>query len=254
MVDDKTKEMRDILEDNLTTMWHLYDEIEQYVTDREGKDDVPDFSSYVESVIQEPKDQFLEMIDSSNITQIGKAIGECKRCPLGAQRVNAVPGSGPINAKVMIIGEGPGREEDQSGEPFVGPSGAYLDSWLKAISLQRDLDVFITNVVKCRPPENRNPTPLEIDTCGPFLEKQIALVKPEVILCLGLTASHYVLQKEGTLSSLRNRVHHYNHIPLFVTYHPSAVLRNKSLRGEVWKDLQMLANFLQLPIQQKRSR
>lgn len=248
------EEKRERLESNLDAMWNFYDEIEQYVTDSEESKETPDFSSYVQSVIKEPKDQFLEMIDSSNITQIGNAIIECKRCPLGSSRIHAVPGKGVINAKVMIIGEGPGEVENKSGEPFVGKSGAYLDTWLKAISIDRDEDVFITNVVKCRPPENRNPTKEEMNICGAFLEKQIALIKPEVILCLGLVASHHLLQKEGTLASLRGRLHNYKHTPLLVTYHPSAVLRNTQLRGEVWKDLQTLAEFLQLPTQQKGSK
>jgi uracil-DNA glycosylase family 4 len=248
------EEKRERLETALDTMWNFYDEVEQYVTDTEHTEEVPDFSSFVQSVIKEPKDQFLEMIDSSNITQIGNAIVNCTRCPLSTSRLHAVPGKGVINAKVMIVGEGPGEAENISGLPFGGKSGAYLDTWLKAISLERDEDVFITNVVKCRPPENRNPTQQEMSICGVYLEKQIALVKPEVILCLGKVASLYLLKKETTLSSLRGTFHNYQHTPLLVTYHPSAVLRNSQLRGEVWKDLQLLAQFLQLPTQQKGNR
>ncbi len=253
-MNDDIEDKRERLEQHLDTIWNFYDEIEVYVGDKEGSDEYPDFSSFVQSVIKEPKDLFLEMIDSSNITQIGNAIKECARCPLSETRVHAVPGKGVINAKVMIVGEGPGAGEDACGEPFVGKSGAYLDTWLNAIHLDKSTDVFITNVVKCRPPENRNPTLEEMNTCDPYLEKQIALIKPEVILCLGKVASLHLLKKEGTLSSLRGTFHNYQRIPLLVTYHPSAVLRNSNLRGEVWKDLQMLANFLQLSIQQKGNR
>jgi len=242
---------REILEQRLETMWNFYDEIEMYVGDKESSDEVPDFSSFAQSAIKEPKDVFLEMIDTSNIHQIGNIITKCTRCSLSDTRIHAVPGKGVINAKVMIIGEGPGEAEDKSGEPFVGKSGAYLDTWLKAISLDRNNDVFITNVVKCRPPENRNPTLEEMNICAPYLDKQIALIKPEVILCLGKVASLHLLKKTGTLSSLRGTFHHYQHTPLLVTYHPSAVLRNSGLRKDVWQDLQMLAKFLQLSIQQK---
>ena len=248
------EQKRAALQQNLQAMWNFYDEIEQYVGDKQESGETPSFSSFIACAIKEPKDEFLEMIDSSNVTQIGNAIINCKRCPLSESRTHAVPGKGVINAKVMIIGEGPNEEEDLLGAPFSGEVGAYLDTWLKAISLDRDRDVFMTNVIKCRPPGDRIPTVLEVQGCSAYLEKQIALIKPEVILCLGEFAALHLLKKEGTLSSLRGSFHNYHLIPLCVTHHPSTVLRNTQLRGEVWKDLQMLAQFLQLSPQKKDNR
>ncbi|NCB01017.1 MAG: uracil-DNA glycosylase [Spirochaetia bacterium] len=252
-MDHETQEKRERLHHNLINMWNFYDEVEQYVGDKGESQDIPDFSSYVQSVIKEPKDQFIETIEISNIHQLASLIKSCSRCPLSEKRTHAVPGEGVINAKVMIIGEGPGGSEDVAGIPFVGEAGVYLESWLKAISLNRKENVFITNVVKCRPPLNRDPENSELTTCFPFLEKQIALIKPEAILCLGKVASNHILGKKGTLSSLRGQFYNYHSIPLLVTYHPSAVLRNESLKGAVWQDLQMLAGFLNLPIKRKGS-
>jgi DNA polymerase len=159
---------------------------------------------------------------------------------------------GVINAKVMLIGEGPGEWEDKLGEPFVGKAGKFLDAWLHSISLSRDENIFITNVVKCRPPHNRNPKAQEVASCEKYLDKQIALVKPEAILCLGKVAANHLLQRDATLHSMRGTFHQYQSIPLVVTYHPAAVLRNMDLRRDVWNDLKMLASFLHLPLVSKR--
>ena len=242
---------RALLKHNLDSMWNFYDEVEQFVSQIDSPREVPDFSGYVESVIKEPKDPFLEVLDTASISQIAFTIKSCKRCSLSVTRTHSVPGSGVINAKVMVVGEGPGESEDLSGEPFVGKAGVFLDSWLHAISLSRTENVFITNVVKCRPPGNRNPLPEEIETCEVYLDRQIALIKPEVILCVGKVAGNHLLHKSGTLSSLRGKFYNYHSIPLLVTYHPAAVLRNLALKRDVWNDLQLLAQFLHLQLKRK---
>ena len=140
---------------------------------------------------------------------------------------------------MLFIGEGPGEEEDKTGRPFVGAAGKYLDKWIPAIGLQRE-QCFIANVVKCRPPRNREPHPEEISACLPFLMRQIQLIQPKTICCLGRIAAHALLQTTASLGSLRGRVHALLGIPLVVTYHPSAVLRDTSLRKPVWDDLKLL--------------
>ena len=244
----------DTLVKQLETRWNLYDEVEQFITGKESSDEMPDFSAYVESIAEKPVDLFKESIEKANITQLSTLIRECTLCPLSETRNKAVPGMGVINAKVMIVGEGPGEWEDKLGEPFVGKAGQFLDDWLTSISLSRDENVFITNVVKCRPPQNRNPKLEEAQACEPYLDKQIALVKPEAILCLGKVAGNHLLNRDGTLASMRGTFHLYHSIPLIVTYHPAAVLRNMTLRRPVWNDLKMLASFLHLPLAQKRGK
>jgi len=236
----------------LQNHWMLYDQVEQFITDEESKDEMPDFTSFVESLVELPLDEFKESIDKANIVQLASLIKVCELCPLSETRLHAVPGMGVINAKVMIIGEGPGEWEDKAGVPFVGKAGKFLDAWMQSISLSRDENVFITNIVKCRPPHNRNPKPEEEQACERYLDKQIALVKPEVILCLGKVAGNHLLQRQSTLSSMRGTFHQYKSIPLVVTYHPAAVLRNMSLKRDVWNDLKMLASFLHLPLVTKR--
>ncbi|MDC7246632.1 MAG: uracil-DNA glycosylase [Sphaerochaetaceae bacterium] len=242
----------DTLSDLLQAHWLLYDQVEQFISGEESKEQMPDFSSFAESLAEKPADEFRESVDKANISQLASLIRVCELCPLSQTRLNAVPGMGVINAKVMIIGEGPGEWEDKSGVPFVGRAGKFLDAWLQSISLSRDENVFITNIVKCRPPGNRNPKPEEEAACEMYLDKQISLVKPEAILCLGKVAGNHILQRQGTLSSMRGTFHQYRSIPLVVTYHPAAVLRNMSLRRDVWNDLKMLAAFLKLPLVTKR--
>ncbi|AEJ62132.1 phage SPO1 DNA polymerase-related protein [Spirochaeta thermophila DSM 6578] len=168
----------------------------------------------------------------------------CNRCDLARTRRQAVPGTGRVGLPVMVVGEAPGADEDVKGEPFVGRAGQYLDKWLAAIGLQRGRDVFITNVVKCRPPGNRDPRPDEISACLPFLEAQIALVRPRAILTVGRFAASTLLGTQEGISRLRGRVYRYRDIPLVPTYHPSAVLRDPSLRRPVWEDLKLLSSVL----------
>jgi uracil-DNA glycosylase len=167
----------------------------------------------------------------------------CTRCPLSLNRNTAVPGEGSESPLVLIVGEAPGAEEDKTGRPFVGPAGKYLDSWLKPIALDR-ANCFIANTVKCRPPENREPRPEEMEACAPYLDRQIAILRPRVILCLGRIAAHRLIGTQASLGSLRGRVHTHAGVPLVVTYHPSAVLRDESLKRPVWEDLKLLKTLL----------
>jgi DNA polymerase len=144
---------------------------------------------------------------------------------------------------VLFVGEGPGEEEDRTGRPFVGAAGQYLDKWIPAIGLQRS-QCFIANVVKCRPPRNREPHPEEIAACLPFLKRQIKVMGPRTICCLGRIAAQTLLKTTASLGSLRGKVYSWNGIPLVVTYHPSAVLRETALRKPVWDDLRLLKTLL----------
>jgi uracil-DNA glycosylase family 4 len=144
----------------------------------------------------------------------------------------------------MFVGEGPGAEEDRTGRPFVGAAGQYLDKWLKSIALDRS-KCYIANCVKCRPPQNREPHPEEIGACLPYLERQIAAVRPRLICCLGRIAAQTLLGTTSSLGALRGKVHQRKGIPVVVTYHPSAVLRDQSLRKPVWEDLKVIQRLLQ---------
>jgi DNA polymerase len=179
-----------------------------------------------------------------NCKNLEREIRVCTRCRLHRNRLNAVPGKGSISADVIFVGEGPGEMEDIKGEPFVGKAGQLLTKMLAAIQLERE-DVFITNIVKCRPPENRTPFPDEIFCCTPFLERQISLIAPRIICCLGGAASKSMLGSEASVSSLRGKIHQYKNIPLIPTYHPAAILRfPEKYKRAAWNDLKMLRDFL----------
>jgi DNA polymerase len=174
---------------------------------------------------------------------IASEIASCVMCGLCTGRKTTVPGEGSLEPPVMFVGEGPGEEEDRTGRPFVGAAGRYLDKWIPAIGLRRE-ECFIANVVKCRPPRNREPHPEEIAACLPYLQRQIRAVKPRAICCLGRIAAHTLLQTTASLGALRGKAHTWQGIPLVVTYHPSAVLRDTSLRKPVWDDLKLLKTLL----------
>jgi uracil-DNA glycosylase family 4 len=167
----------------------------------------------------------------------------CKRCELGLNRNNAVPGAGPQNPRVFVIGEGPGAEEDRSGMPFVGRAGRYLDKWLSAIELSRKTDTYIGNIVKCRPPGNRDPRPEEISACLPYLIRQIEILKPRTILTVGRIAAQVLLDTSRGIGAIRGQVYLFHEIPLVATYHPSGVLRNPGYRQAVWDDLRLLKSL-----------
>lgn len=171
------------------------------------------------------------------------AIADCTRCPLHATRTQTVFGVGNTNARLMLIGEAPGFYEDQKGEPFVGRAGQLLNAMLDAIGLSRE-QVFIANILKCRPPNNRDPAPLEVHECTPFLEKQIAFIQPKLLLALGRIAAHYLLNTKTSLSKLRGQAHTFGKTPLLVTYHPAYLLRNPKDKGKAYADLQMIDRYL----------
>ena len=171
-------------------------------------------------------------------------VKNCKGCILHASRRKFVFGSGNVNASIMIIGEAPGGEEDLQGLPFVGKAGKLLDDMLRAINLNRDKDTFITNVLKCRPPQNRNPESSEIVSCFPILEAQAQIIQPRAFLVLGRIAAHSMLGRSESISVLRSEDHQYMGKPLIVTYHPAALLRQPGYKRDAWHDLQKLQSIL----------
>jgi uracil-DNA glycosylase len=164
----------------------------------------------------------------------------CGLCPA---RTNAVPGEGDPRARLVLVGEGPGAKEDATGRPFVGQAGQLLDSILQAIDVPRET-VYITNIVKCRPPQNRKPLPDEIAACIPYLHRQLELIRPKVIVALGGTAGEALLGVRKSLGELRGKVHRYNGIPLVVTYHPAALLRNPNWKKPTWDDVRIARQLL----------
>jgi uracil-DNA glycosylase family 4 len=166
-----------------------------------------------------------------------ETVRTCAACGLCKQRKQAVFGVGNPDADWLFIGEGPGAEEDEQGDPFVGASGKLLDSMLAAIGIARGREVYIANVVKCRPPGNRNPTGEEAAACAPFLDRQIELVKPRLIVALGKIAAQRLLDSDASLASLRGKVHRYRDTPVVVTYHPSYLLRTLPEKAKAWEDL-----------------
>ena len=177
-----------------------------------------------------------EFLKSSTLAELNEAICNCLNCSLGNTRNKFVFGSGNINADVLVIGEGPGKDEDEQGLPFVGRAGKLLTDILAAIKFSRD-EVYIANIVKCRPPGNRVPLPEEMDACIPYLKKQIELIQPKLILCLGLTAAQGLLKKRDTLGNLRGKVFDFENRKVIVTYHPAALLRNPAWKKDCWEDV-----------------
>src|SRR5438270_2108481 len=174
------------------------------------------------------------------LATIQEDIGDCTRCPLAyAGRRTIVFGDGDANSRLMFVGEGPGADEDTSGIPFVGKAGQLLNNMIQAMGLTRE-QVYIANIVKCRPPANRVPEPLEANTCDQFLLRQIDVVQPQVIVALGSTAAMYLLGVKQSLSALRGRWHRCRGAKLAVTYHPAFLLRDPKMKSEAWKDLQMV--------------
>ena len=184
---------------------------------------------------------------------IQEEIGDCTRCPLAyGGRRKIVFGDGSPTARLMFVGEGPGADEDAQGLPFVGKAGQLLNNMISAMGLKRE-EVYIANIVKCRPPANRVPEPVEANTCSPFLLRQIDVVRPEVIVALGSTAATYLLGVKQSLAVLRGRWHKVRDAKVAVTYHPAFLLRDPRMKGEAWKDLQMVMAELGLKAPQKKS-
>ncbi|MCR5724797.1 MAG: uracil-DNA glycosylase [Treponema sp.] len=185
-----------------------------------------------------------EAADSDALTHIAQKISVCTRCPLSQTRTNTVPGTGVRHPVVAVIGEGPGHDEDMQGEPFVGKAGKLLDKMLSAIKLSRTTNCYICNIVKCRPPQNRTPYPEEAAACESFLHAQLSALKPRMILCVGNTAVKNLLKTTDGISHMRGAFYEWNGIPVAVTYHPSALLRDESLKRPAWEDLKMLRERL----------
>ena len=165
------------------------------------------------------------------------AVSGCTKCGLHKTRTQTVFGVGDENADWMLIGEAPGAEEDRLGDPFVGQAGRLLDNMLAAVGLSRRKNVYIANVLKCRPPGNRNPTPEEVAQCSPHLLKQIELIQPKLIVAMGRFAAQTLLDSDASIASLRGRVHRYAGVPLIVTYHPAYLLRTLEDKAKAWEDL-----------------
>jgi len=181
--------------------------------------------------------------DWTTLDQVAAAIAGCQACFLCKGRTKTVPGEGNPKAQLLFVGEGPGQSEDETGRPFVGRAGELLTKMIEAIGLERG-EVFIANAVKCRPPQNRKPLPDELTACWRYLERQIELLDPKVIVALGATAAETLLQARRSLADLRSRVHSYRGIPLIVTYHPAALLRNPNWKKPAWDDIRIARQLL----------
>jgi len=196
-------------------------------------------------------DDQLNIFDSNSkkqtLEEIRKDLGICTRCKLHRGRTNIVFGEGNPKARLIFVGEGPGRDEDEQGKPFVGRAGKLLTKIINAMGLERS-DVYICNVIKCIAPENRNPELDEVTTCEPFLFKQIRSIEPEVIVCLGSVAASCILKTKIRLGEIRNKFHSFAGAKLMITYHPAALLRNPNFRRPLWDDMKMVMDELGLPI------
>lgn len=190
-----------------------------------------------------PASDALEIAQLPSIEAVAEHIAHCERCSLFKTAQHAVPGEGNPNAELVCVGEAPGANEDAAGKPFVGEAGQLLTKILAAIEMSRD-DVFICNVLKHRPPANRDPRPEEVTACRPYLRHQLGLIRPHVILALGRFAAQTLLETSDPLSTLRGRIHRYHGIPVVVTYHPAALLRNESWKRPTWEDVKLARRIL----------
>ncbi len=244
------EEKREVLAQGLQQFLTYCDQAEEMITSKEVKASPQmDFSSLVDEILPLPLDK--DAPEGATMKQLQRMVGECTRCRLCETRTHTVFGEGVLPARLLIIGEGPGFDEDASGRAFVGRSGQYLDTWLAPVGLSRNTNVYLANIIKCRPPENRNPHVDEMALCLPFIRRQIQLVKPELILLIGGVASKALLETDEGVGRLRGRFHRYEGVPVLVTYHPAGVLRNEELKRPVWEDIKKVAAFLNLPLPRK---
>jgi uracil-DNA glycosylase len=183
----------------------------------------------------------IQKLDS--LDDIARTVAKCTRCPLYKTAINPVPGEGNPKAKLVCVGEAPGAKEDETGRPFVGQAGQLLTKILAAIDMTRE-EVFICNVLKHRPPGNRNPQPDEVEACSPYLIRQLELIKPKVIVAFGTFAAQTLLNTKTPLGQLRGLVHRYHGTPLVVTYHPAALLRNPAWKRPTWEDVKLARRVL----------
>jgi len=190
---------------------------------------------YLDSKIT--KDKYIDK--KNELNDYLESIKNCLECPLGKIRKNIVLGMGNPNADIVFVGEAPGKEEDLQGLPFVGRSGKLLDKMLASIKLSRD-DIYILNVLKCRPPDNRNPSQTEIEKCEPYLKKQLRIIKPKLIVALGRISAMTILRTKDSLTNMRNKIFDYEGIDFLVTYHPAALLRNPNFKKYAWEDFKLI--------------
>ncbi len=189
-----------------------------------------------EIYLSEPQDIFM------TLDEYREKIKNCQKCSLGKTRTNFVFGDGDPHAKLMLIGEAPGRDEDLQGIPFVGRAGKLLDKILSAVNFTRE-EVYIANILKCRPPNNRDPLPDEAEKCMPYLDRQIELIKPQIICCLGRIAAQFLLDTKAPLGKMRENDYSYKGIRVFVTYHPAALLRFQQYKRATWEDVKRLRRY-----------
>ncbi len=208
---------------------------------REDEGDVEDIQENPDAETSPPAGVVESVMDT--LDTIRGELGQCLRCPLGEFRTNLVFGSGNGKASLVFVGEAPGREEDLAGEPFVGEAGRLLTKIIQAMGFERE-QVYICNVLKCRPPGNRNPRPEEIGVCEPFLRRQLRVIGPEVIVALGTFSAQSLLQSREPISRLRGRFHDYHGIALMPTFHPAYLLRNPAMKRHVWDDMQVVMKRL----------
>jgi DNA polymerase len=199
-----------------------------------GYTDVYDLTARATPAVETDRRATIMRMEWSALKEL---VQRCTQCPLHARRNQAVFGVGDEKADWLFVGEGPGADEDALGDPFVGQAGKLLDNMLAAVDLRRGNNVYIANVVKCRPPGNRNPEPAEARECEPFLQRQIELIRPRLIVALGRVAAVNLLARDATIASLRGRVLDYKGTPLIVTYHPAYLLRNLTDKAKAWEDL-----------------
>ncbi len=227
--------------------YHLLEDLEDQVTRGHRVEHEPFEPARVAPPAAPPVAGGTELSREERLRRLEELVLSCTRCPLHEGRRNGVPGIGVLDPEVMVIGEGPGAEEDRHGIPFVGPAGQYLDKWLAAIEVYRDRNAYIANIVKCRPPNNRDPEPEEAAACMPYLKEQVELIRPKSILTLGRVALRYLIGVSEGIGRIHGSLYEYKGIPLMPTYHPSAVLRNPEYRRPVWEDLKKLRDQVLRP-------
>ncbi|CAG0949926.1 Type-4 uracil-DNA glycosylase [Methylophilaceae bacterium] len=206
----------------------------QNVVDAPASGEQPASPEQADNAAGRPRAEIIRQLDWDALQACVK---ECQACSLAKTRTQTVFGVGDPAAEWLIVGEAPGAEEDRKGEPFVGQAGKLLDNMLAAIKLKRGQNVYIANVLKCRPPENRDPHGEEVVKCDPFLKRQVELIQPKLILALGKFAAQSLLDTDATIASMRGKLHDYNGVPVIVTYHPAYLLRNLPDKAKAWEDL-----------------
>jgi DNA polymerase len=220
--------------------------------DQKVQEVVADLKAYLEYLkgmgiealpVTEEKKKKMIPSKAPTLEEIRKELGDCKRCKLHRGRRTIVFGEGNKKARLMFVGEGPGYDEDVQGRPFVGKAGQLLTKIIQSIHLERE-EVYIANIIKCRPPQNRNPEPDEIKSCSPFLMKQIQAIQPKIICALGTFAAQTLLQTDAKITSLRGRMFDLQGIKVLPTYHPAFLLRNPDKKREVWEDMKQIAEWL----------